>query len=198
MGALETLKLTGNENNLPIIKVGLSSSSILNLNIDSFIDLNQAICNSLRIEYNDVYFSELIKRIKRLILPLLNKNVTFKIKKDILLPTKFVYDTEKLYRIIVRLLLNSIKHTPFGEVTLEICLRTNNDIQFIISDAGIGMNLDTITTIQKSTLNLLSNQSNIENISLAGLGLPTIQILLQKLGSKLMIDSQLGKGTTCM
>jgi len=66
-------------------------------------------------------------------------------------------------------------------------MRTLSDIEFIISDTGNGMDQQTISNIYNSAKFYLPGNTTQQNIQLIGMGLATVQLILEKMGSKLSI-----------
>ena len=145
----------------------------------------------------DIYLSiekikikKFLKFIEKTIFPLLNESVGFTIMRDNILPTHIKQDNERLTQILIRIIQNAIKYTNVGSIALQICLRTNNDIEFSVVGTGPGMSQETIQSICNSASLIVSNTQTGSSIHLNGLGLATIQLLLEKMGSKLDISSE--------
>jgi CheY-like chemotaxis protein/nitrogen-specific signal transduction histidine kinase len=195
VGIFSHLKQVVNKDTQKITLKGISLSYLLRYKIDSFIDLVQIMSKEISLNYFNINIDSFLKRIQKTFAPLIDNSTTLIIKKDELLPKSFIQDEERLTQIIVQLINNALKYTSNGSVTFEICLRTEGEIQFIVADTGCGMDSKTINAIRKSAVSLIPDAVVREGISLSGLGLGTVQLLLEKMGGKLEIESALKKGT---
>ncbi len=104
-------------------------------------------------------------------------------------------DHTKMKQILVNLLSNAIKFTPAGgRVELRAGLSATSDLEFSISDTGIGMVEDQIPLA-------LSRFGQLENgfsrrFEGTGLGLPLAKSLVELHDGSLHIVSEVDKGTT--
>jgi CheY-like chemotaxis protein len=113
---------------------------------------------------------------------------------------KFVYcDSARLRQILLNLLSNSVKFTDTGEVTLLLQVkhiekaRKQVTCHFCIKDTGIGIKeIDLKRLFEPFTQLDMSNTRKYEG---TGLGLSITQRLLEKMGSKLQVKSEYGKGS---
>ena len=195
VGIFSHLKQVVNKDTQKITLKGISLSYLLRYKIDSFIDLVQIMSKEISLNYFNITIDSFLKRIQKTFAPLVDNSTSLVIKKDELLPKSFIQDEERLTQIIVQLITNALKYTSNGSVTFELCLRTEGEIQFIVADTGCGMDNKTISTIRKSAVSLIPDAIVREGISLSGLGLGTVQLLLEKMGSKLEIESCPKKGS---
>jgi signal transduction histidine kinase len=106
-------------------------------------------------------------------------------------------DISRLRQIVSNLLSNALKYTETGRVSLTITqLQSYADkliLRFEIEDTGIGIAADALNTI-------FENFSRVENFETrrnegAGLGLPIVEALLQKMEGRLFVNSIPGKGS---
>lgn len=72
---------------------------------------------------------------------------------DETLPEVIICDKNRLAHILVHLLLNSIKYTITGKVTLSISrdVELEDCINFTVVDTGVGMNPSQIESLKSST-----------------------------------------------
>ena len=173
---------------------GWSYLNILKYKIESFVDLSHIIGNGFTVDYQEFNLGKFINKIHKIIQPLINPSVTFEILKDGRIGEYIVYDEERLFQIVIRLLLNAFKYTSHGYIKFTIMLCNANELRFIVNDTGSGITKEAILDIQKSSELIISPQSK-KNIKLGGLGLATIQLILEKMGSSLEIQTTLGKGS---
>jgi len=114
------------------------------------------------------------------------------------LPRFIVADSTRLKQILVNLLGNAIKFTATGEVELKITFEKTGEIlgkfTFSVRDTGIGINEEQ----QKKLFKAFSqaDTSTTRKFGGTGLGLAISNMLAEKMGSKIEITSQPGKGAT--
>ena len=85
-----------------------------------------------------------------------------------------------LFNAVRELLFNIVKHAKTNHATVEVCRPRNDQIQIIVSDAGIGFD---------------PARSRAESDSATGLGLFSIGERLELLGGRLNVQSAPGQGT---
>ncbi|MCQ2910869.1 MAG: ATP-binding protein [Clostridia bacterium] len=112
-------------------------------------------------------------------------------------PIKLYGDELKIKQVITNLLNNSIKYTNVGAVKLEIKVDEFKDNKILytvtVSDSGIGIKEEDKVKLFES-FTRLDEQRN-KNIEGTGLGITISQNLLHLMGSKLMVESEYGKGS---
>jgi PAS domain S-box-containing protein len=101
-------------------------------------------------------------------------------------------DPKLLQHILMNLLSNSLKYSPGGgPVTLEICCQ-NQQVVFQIKDQGIG-----IPVVDRAQLfEPFYRGSNVDSIPGSGLGLSIVQTLVELHSGEVMVESEVGVGTT--
>jgi signal transduction histidine kinase len=104
-----------------------------------------------------------------------------------------VTDPAKLRQILLNLLNNACKFTDTGTVSLRV-RRENEDVVFAVSDTGPGIAAEHYDKIFEPFTQV--DQSTTRQKGGAGLGLPVSRRLAHLLGGDLVMDSELGKGST--
>jgi len=114
------------------------------------------------------------------------------------LPRFAFADPIRLKQILVNLLGNAVKFTMSGEVELKVTFakkdETTGEFRFSIRDTGIGINED-----QQKNLFVAFTQadsSTTRKFGGTGLGLTISNMLAEKMGSKIELVSETGKGST--
>jgi two-component system sensor histidine kinase/response regulator len=113
-------------------------------------------------------------------------------------PTFLVGDPGRLRQVIINLVGNSIKFTETGEVVIQ-CEVENKDeesvlLHFAVSDTGIGISEDKLDTIFENFRQV--DGSITRKYGGTGLGLSISKQLLEMMGGKVWVESELGKGST--
>jgi len=110
------------------------------------------------------------------------------------------YDRVKVNEIMLNLISNAYKYTlEGGEVTLDIatipCDREGYvRVRTVVKDTGIGMSQEFIPTIfEEFTRESTYTDNKIQG---TGLGLPIVKQLIDLMGGTIIVESELGKGST--
>ena len=120
-------------------------------------------------------------------------------------PVTVLGDVTRLRQILVNLLGNAVKFTEKGEVTIsvEACKQSVNPnipvshryiLEFAVKDTGIGIPPDRLDRLFKPFSQVDSSISR--NYGGTGLGLVISQRLIEMMGGKIWVESEVGKGTS--
>ena len=166
--------------------------------INNILDLNKLEANKVEIEKTS--FS-LKKRINDVLIALKksadDRKNRLHLEYDESIPTRLVGDPLKLSQVLINLIGNSVKFTQNGDVWVRVnMLETKNNrvnLHFEIEDNGVGISKKK----QKSIFETFSQASLQINRKFGGtgLGLSIVKNLLELMGSKINLESQLGKGS---
>ncbi|MEZ4816844.1 MAG: ATP-binding protein [Flavobacteriaceae bacterium] len=166
--------------------------------INNILDLNKLEANKVEIEKTDF---DLKKRINDVLIALKktadDKKNQLHLEYDESIPSKLMGDPLKLSQILINLIGNSLKFTQNGDVFIRIkkMKEINNRVllHFEIEDNGVGISKKK----QKSIFESFSQASLQINRKFGGtgLGLAIVKNLLELMGSKIQLESQLGKGS---
>lgn len=200
LGFLQLLKETETTpEQTEFIEDALEASEILLQIINDILDFSKMEANKLSID--DVHYDlhMIINDITNMTANLAQKKnleVNTLICEDV--PQYFVGDPIRIKQIITNIVNNAIKFTEKGEVT--ICVSQINEtsdvsyINFDIKDSGIG--------IEKNKQNLIFEEfSQADNTTTrrfggTGLGLAITRKLVEMMDGKIIVESQVDKGTT--
>ena len=166
--------------------------------INNILDLNKLEANKVEIEKTS--FS-LKKRINDVLIAL-NKSADDRKNKlhleyDDTIPDKLIGDPIKLSQVLINLIGNSVKFTQHGDVFVRVNKISENEgkvsLHFEIEDNGVGISKKK----QKSIFETFSQASLQINRKFGGtgLGLSIVKSLLELMGSKIQLESQIGKGS---
>ncbi len=121
------------------------------------------------------------------------KNITIELHIDKQVPL-IMADPLRLKQILINLLSNAVKFTPDkGLVRLDAKVTSLNAVQISITDSGIGMTAEEITTAMRPFGQVESGFSKRHEGT--GLGLPIAHALAQLHGGELTVNSTKGVGT---
>ena len=112
-------------------------------------------------------------------------------------------DEHKLRQVLINLLNNGIKFTQTGKIILSVSVKSEyhakssepkqQEISFTIQDTGVGIAKDRLKYLFKP---FSQTQSGYQSGEGTGLGLCLSRNLVQLMGGRIDLQSQLGKGTT--
>lgn len=127
-----------------------------------------------------------------------DKGLALKVTHETDLPQVVVGDIYRLRQILEQLIENAIKFTESGEIRISARLVTSEGpqilIRFEISDTGIGIAAGKLKHIGE--LFSQADGSATRRHGGTGIGLPISRRLIELMGGRLQIDSQLGLGST--
>jgi signal transduction histidine kinase len=106
---------------------------------------------------------------------------------------ELLVDRTKLKQVLINLLGNGAKFTPRGgRVDLTAAVSPNGDVEFVVSDTGIGMREEDIP-IALSTFGQIDNSLSRRHAG-TGLGLPLARMMVEMHGGDLIVASEPHKG----
>lgn len=178
-------------------RVARRSSEDLLLIINDILDFSKIEAGRLELEYRPFQLNLLVEDIAERYAPIAQGKSLELLCKTPLPPLSAVGDSARLGQVITNLLSNAIKFTESGEVIIEVDLVEAKDkqvvLEFSVRDTGIG-----ITPEQQSRLFQSFTQADssmARKYGGTGLGLAISQRLIEMMGGKILVDSELGKGS---
>ncbi|NEW80417.1 MAG: response regulator [Gelidibacter sp.] len=125
------------------------------------------------------------------------KGITLSFKNSLPLKEAIVKtDREKLFAILTNLIKNAIKYSERGSIEFGYMLKKDREpfeVEFYIKDTGIGIEKDRQKAIFERFFQAdISDKSAFEG---AGLGLAISKAYVEKLGGKIWVESEKGKGS---
>ncbi|MCW8914957.1 MAG: PAS domain S-box protein [Magnetovibrio sp.] len=104
-------------------------------------------------------------------------------------------DERRMKQIMLNLLSNAVKFTPEGgKINIQASLIEHDGVSIAIQDNGIGMDQQGLTTAM-TEFGQVDSGLNRQHEG-TGLGLPLTKSLIELHGGRLILKSELGKGTT--
>ncbi|WP_172196606.1 sensor histidine kinase [Saccharibacillus qingshengii] len=194
---LQETELTEEQQNYMEI-IQSSNESLLEL-VNSILDMSRLEAGKMTVAHNPF---DLINTVEDLIYMLapqaFSKNVEVILDVESEIPLFVVGDVLKVRQIFLNLMQNAIKFTHTGEVVFELkrvpSLEENEvAVSFSIRDTGIGMSekqlqhiFDVYTQVHESAHHVYEG---------AGLGMTITKNLIELLGGRIEVSSEIGKGT---
>ncbi len=127
------------------------------------------------------------------------KGLEFVVDVDPSLPAEFLGDPLRLTQVLINLLSNAIKFSEKGHVVLRIEAAGRDEmgrisLRFEVEDTGIGLGLERLGQIFRPFVQGDSSMSR--RYGGTGLGLAISHRLVEMMGGRLTVDSELGRGST--
>ena len=101
-------------------------------------------------------------------------------------------DANRLTQVFSNLISNALKHTSVGKIAYGYkILNEGTMIEFFVEDTGAGIRKEDIEHIFETYVSRDAETTK----NGYGLGLPLCKIIVEKLGGKISVESEVGKGT---
>ena len=185
---------------LQYVQSANTSAHILLGIINDILDFSKIEAGKLELEEVETNLIELAEQTADIVkYNTAKKNIEFLLNVQIDIPKYVILDQIRIKQILVNLLSNAIKFTEKGEVELSIGFEETDPVNqegiftFSIRDTGIG-----ITELQQAKLFKSFTQadsSTTRKFGGTGLGLVISQMLAEKMGSTITLESELNKGS---
>ncbi len=173
--------------------------------INDILDMSKIEANKFELSLSEFDFEKMLQRIVNVVhVSMDTKHQRFTMNIDNNIPKTFIGDDLRLAQVITNIMGNAVKFTPEnGSINLDVCLLDEDfdderddfcTIQFSITDSGIGLSSE-----QQERLFVAFNQaenSTSRKFGGTGLGLVISKNIVQMMGGKIWIESELNKGAT--
>lgn len=171
---------------------------LLNL-VNDIIDLSQMELKKMEIIENEYNTIGVIKEIIGITsIRVEQKNLNFFLNVDEKIPQILYGDKKRIEQILINLIINAIKYTDEGSVSLDIqCeMIDEENVNMIISvmDTGIGIRKEDLENLYDAFKRVDVNMH--ENVQGSGLGLTITKNLVDLMNGEITVDSIYSKGST--
>jgi signal transduction histidine kinase/DNA-binding response OmpR family regulator len=120
------------------------------------------------------------------------KHISLKLARSEPLP-QVRADRDKLGQILTNIIQNAVKFTPVGGHIDVNLTRTDDFVQFSVSDSGCGISPEEVDKVFDKFYRCANTASNTPG---AGLGLSITKSLVELHGGRIWLESSVGTGTT--
>ncbi|MGD1807434.1 ATP-binding protein [Dapis sp. BLCC M126] len=173
-----------------------SGNHLLTL-INDILDLSRIEARKMELYPSEIHFISFLESVVGIIkMRALEKDILFKSQLDSHLSTGIIVDEKRLRQVLLNLLGNAVKFTDNGQVNFNVTqieTETNQaTIQFEIIDTGVGMTAEDLEKIFQPFEQVGNTKHRQQG---TGLGLAITKQLVELMGSKLQVKSELGKGS---
>ena len=162
--------------------------------INDILDLSKMEAGNMELHiasYPISYFRETVERVLASDIAAKEVRLEFDVSSE---PDELVVDQTRFKQILLNLVSNAIKFSnPYGPVIVKV-ERVENDIQFKVSDEGVGIRPEELPSLFKPFKQAPSGKER--NKGGMGLGLAITKKLVELHGGTIGIESEWGKGTT--
>ena len=174
----------------------ISSSNLLDL-VNGILDISKIETGKLELNEKEYNFEKIYKELLTLAKSRMdNKKLKLCTKYDKNIPKVMLGDELRIKQMILNIVTNAIKYSDKGTITINVGCEIDDDSATIIVtviDEGKGIGEEYLPKLFSKYERLNEEGSNIEG---TGLGLPITKKLVELMGGKIDVVSELGKGST--
>jgi CheY-like chemotaxis protein len=175
-----------------------SGKSLSNI-INDILDYSKIESGMMNLKLSQFHFKKEMESVFRIFSGIIKKkNIQFSYRYGALVPNHVQLDKEKVNQVVLNILGNAMKFTPYGgkvhvEISLEFVLEENIVLYFSIRDNGLGIPKEKIESLTEPFVQL--DGSNTREFEGTGLGLAISKKLVELMGGELQIKSKVGEGS---
>lgn len=169
------------------VRIIESNTNLLLQIINDILDLSKIEAGKMKFEYTDFDIDEIITDLQQVYTPQLAEGV--RLVCDLPYPHCVIHsEKNRLTQVLSNLLSNAIKFTREGSITVRYQL-TDTGLLFSVADTGKGIDTENLR-------HLFERFTKFDPfIPGTGLGLSICQMIVEKLGGKISVESESGKGS---
>jgi signal transduction histidine kinase/DNA-binding response OmpR family regulator len=166
--------------------------------INDVLDMSKIEANMLELSPIEFNLEKVLKKVVTVInFRVEEKRQKFTVHIDRTLPQTLVGDDQRLAQVITNLLSNAVKFTPEeGSITLDARFLKEKDgvctVQISVTDTGIGISPEQQTGLFRAFHQ--AESSIARTFGGTGLGLAISRNIVELMGGRIWIESELGKG----
>ena len=179
-----------------------SGNHLLTL-INDILDLSKIEARKMELYPRNLHLQSFIGSVVGIIRMRANeKDILFQYNPEDNLPHGIKADEKRLRQVLLNLLGNAVKFTDTGQVTLKVNVisldqpqktTVQTTLRFQVIDTGVGITDEQLETIFQPFEQVGDTQRRAAG---TGLGLAITKQLVELMGAKLQVTSQLGSGST--
>lgn len=198
-GFLQLLELTdvNDMQKIYLKNMSISLETLLNV-INDILDVSKIEAGKLKLANIEFNLSAVVKES---IIPFIKiteeKNIALEIYIDDKLPTILSGDPIRIKQVIQNLVSNAIKFTDNGKISIDVTLLKQKgkkyEIEFVITDTGIGMNDEILHSIFQPFSQ--ADISSTRKYGGTGLGLTICKTIVELMNGNIEVKSKEERGT---
>ena len=181
------------------MKIEDASKHLLGI-INDILDMSKIEASKFELSPAEFGFEKMLQQVVNVInFRVDQKHQKLMVHIDERIPRNLVGDDQRIAQVITNLLSNAVKFTPDnGSITVDTEL-LNEDaegcmIKITVTDSGIGISADQQARLFQSFAQAESNTTR--KFGGTGLGLAISRSIVEMMGGRIWIESELGKGST--
>ena len=200
IGFLQLLENTYlNNEQIEYVNIIKNSAEILHRLVNDILDLSKIEAGKYEVESVEY---DLYQAVETAVRPFTkaaeDKGLEMKVLIDQGVPRHVVGDATKLKQVIMNLVNNAVKFTERGTVSVEVNAKSSKgsqqEIEFIIKDTGIGISEQAVERLFKPFAQ--ADASLSRRYGGTGLGITISKSLIELMGGNIMLESKEGEGST--
>jgi signal transduction histidine kinase len=164
---------------------------------DDVLNLSNIESDRLEIESSPFDVVDLIEAIAKVFRPAaLRKGVELVVDRDQEMHRRFLGDDGRIRQVLTNLVGNAVKFTGEGRISIA-CRRLadgGGGFRISVADTGIGIPREVIESVFERFGS--AHESTSQAYGGAGIGLQISKSLIERMGGRLAVDSEAGKGST--
>ena len=183
-----------------LAKITTSSNHLLSL-INDVLDMSRIESGKVKIEEKETSLPEIMHDLKTIVqADITSKQLEFYIDTADVVNEHVLCDKLRLNQVLLNLLSNAMKFTkPGGIVSVRILQKGNApegcaSYEFQVKDTGIGMSKEFLEHVFEPFER--EQTSTVSGIQGTGLGMAITKNIVDMMGGKISVDSEIGKGST--
>lgn len=173
-----------------------AGDSLLDL-INDILDLSKVEAGRMELDMAPFHLGEILQRIMDIMGMRAREKglaLTLDIASDV--PDHLKGDAKRLRQVLINLIGNAIKFTQEGKISIQIAIDSDNrsgGFLFAVQDTGIGIPQDKLSAVFEAFTQ--ADASTTRQYGGTGLGLAISRRLVDLMGGKMELESELGKGS---
>src|SRR3954452_19069425 len=166
--------------------------------IDDILDLSKVETSQIELERAGFSLNDLLEKVSEMVAVRADeKGLALICEIAPKVPTDLIGDPTRVRQVLLNLLGNAIKFTESGEVALRVTSDAASPVpgalQFMVSDTGIGIAGEKLGAVFERFTQ--ADSSTTRRYGGSGLGLTISKRLVELMGGRIWVESELGKGS---
>ncbi|MDR2175849.1 MAG: response regulator [Synergistaceae bacterium] len=179
-------------------KIADASTHLLGV-INDILDMSKIEANKFELAPDRFHFEKMLQKVVNVInFRVEEKNLRVTVRMDRAIPPELIGDDQRIAQVVTNLLSNAVKFTPpEGFIHMEARFLGEENglctLQISVADSGIGISAEQQSRLFTSFQQAESGTSR--KFGGTGLGLAISKRIVEKMGGRIWIESELGKGS---
>jgi len=178
-------------------KIDRAAKSLIDV-VNDVLDFEKIEAGQMKLEVVDFQCADLLESVSDLVEGAAReKNLDLRFITGPGVPDLVRNDPTRLHQVLVNLSFNGIKFSQNGEVVIGVYMDDHTAegirLRFEVRDSGIGMSADQVKNLFQAFAQ--GDSSTTRKYGGSGLGLVICKRLVEMMGGRIWVESELGKGT---